>query len=330
MIAPKKEQEIHWLMISSIPPGNTGGAEIHMKRLLEAFAGMGNVHASYLKAPSPDLPCDVIHTHGSLFRPALIAPILRKKNPPLWIHTAHGFTFDRMKACREWTWLGGYQAALREQYALDRADLVALVHPGLSNSPLLRLRKWRGKKIFVCGNGYDSQPIEIAEDAISRRWIYVGRIFDVVKNGKLLYEILEAALQLEIDLVPGDQTRSHARVFPAGVLSHEETQRKISRSAGLLLTSKYEGLPLVVLEALGQGVPVVCTKVGGLSTLPEGIRGLTFCEPRAQAFAEAVEMSPLSPLPIRLENAALNRQRLDTWSDVALRLVQHARDSLGI
>lgn len=41
-----------------------------------------------------------------------------------------------------------------------------------------------------------------------------------------------------------------------------------------LLTSNYEGLPMVIIEALASGVPVVSSKVGGVTELLDGSNGI--------------------------------------------------------
>ena len=57
----------------------------------------------------------------------------------------------------------------------------------------------------------------------------------------------------------------------------------------LLLASRLEGLPNVLIEAQGMGIPVVTTGVGGmLETYIDGVTGLTAQPPTAEALAAAV------------------------------------------
>jgi glycosyltransferase involved in cell wall biosynthesis len=68
----------------------------------------------------------------------------------------------------------------------------------------------------------------------------------------------------------------------------EAIEPAIAAADVLVLPSKIEGIPLVTLEALALGTPLVATRVGGLPDL-EGEEGVTLVEANDfDAFAEAV------------------------------------------
>jgi glycosyltransferase involved in cell wall biosynthesis len=103
------------------------------------------------------------------------------------------------------------------------------------------------------------------------------------------------------------------------------------------LASEIEGLPLVVLEAMSQGVPVVATDVGGMpEAVIDGVTGLLI-QPRDSAgLAEAItRILSDSELALRMRNAALARfeqrftmqRMLEAHRDLYLRLVGTAPDA---
>jgi glycosyltransferase involved in cell wall biosynthesis len=113
--------------------------------------------------------------------------------------------------------------------------------------------------------------------------LFVGRL-DTQKLPTLFIQIAATLLDVKVRIV-GDGPLSYAlqmkvfsdfhelsrRLVWTGALSHEDTQLEFLKSAQsvFLLTSIFEGVPIVVLEALGTGTPVVTTKCGGIHEIIE-------------------------------------------------------------
>ena len=304
--------------------------EVHARSLARELSKLG-VEVTLSSDPR-DLPkslddsrWDVVHTHGSGV-PIKLNP---KKGRAVRVHTLHGTTFGRMAACREWYWLGGYQAAARELAALFGSDVVLSVHSGLSLYALAeRLKKTRA----VCSNGWDSQEekmdvVHVLPEALGERllkvmpfWLYVGRGADPVKNIHGLARAIKLVPDLQWVAIPGDGFEHEPRVLRAGVLSTGQISKVFEISKGLVLPSFYEGQSLTVLEALAHGVPVVATRVGGIAAMPAAIEGLVTTDSFApQSIADALRAAEkfLNDPESRVRRAEINQKLLPKWASVA-------------
>jgi len=75
-----------------------------------------------------------------------------------------------------------------------------------------------------------------------------------------------------------------------------------------LLTSRFEGMPCAVVEAIGCGLPVVTTNVGEVGRIVvNGATGMVVAERTAGALAEALDQVLARPA--------------ETWRDACLRAV---------
>jgi glycosyltransferase involved in cell wall biosynthesis len=204
---------------------------------------------------------------------------------------------------------------------------------------LLGAARRLGKVTDACGNGWDSarEPVALSPELEARLtqaapyFCFVGRGGDAVKNTSLIEEAMAGErLRKHLVAVPGDGFGERATKI--GVLDSGQVLSVLRGSQGLLLPSHYEGMPLVALEALGHGVPVYASRVGGLATLDDSLQGLTFLEAEdARPWREALEAALGSPehgeRP-RVERARVNRMHLKTWAQVAdsaVAAVQKAR-----
>ncbi len=74
-----------------------------------------------------------------------------------------------------------------------------------------------------------------------------------------------------------------------GSLPREEAMRLTAESGAMLMTSRWEGLPLAPLEAMAMGVPVVAPAVSGIPEIVDsGINGILVESRNPEDFAQAL------------------------------------------
>lgn len=325
-----------WLQWSSNDLKNgLGGVEVHARSLMRELNHLGVQCVISKDARDLEGSWDVVHTHGSQIPSLLrIKSLLKKK---IWIHTLHGSTIERMRACKEWTWAGGYRAFCKEVEAVSLASGILSIHPKMN---LYRLAQFLNKPIQICGNGWDASlksadlPIELIQkiNESNRCWAYIGRGWDTMKDSQSIMALLELDPTLKLVIAPGGGFADHPRIIKTGNLTSEQIRSLLNLVKGLVLSSVYEGLPLVVLEALALGVPVVCTDVGGISTLDPNLAGF-FVVPNLGLGKNGIQLLDKMRKAESLKGSLMERSQhnqslLMTWSDVAKRCLDFVSSKL--
>jgi glycosyltransferase involved in cell wall biosynthesis len=150
---------------------------------------------------------------------------------------------------------------------------------------------WPDKRVVAIANGIDCAAIQAAASGPSD--LVVPGPVNVCFSGRLVpvkrVEVFVAAARLVCDAYPGryrfyvlgdgplrapledqaEQLHLGSDCVFTGFLS--EALPVLRRMAALVLTSDHEGTPMVALEALALGVPVVAHAVGGLVPLLESV-----------------------------------------------------------
>lgn len=123
--------------------------------------------------------------------------------------------------------------------------------------------------------------------------------------------------------------RSRHRVTLLGRVDAWTRDRLLCEASAVLVPSRVlangrsEGMPMIALEALATGVPVIASAVGGLRSLTAATR-VRSDDPRALAAA----IDRVLAAPPRSHELAASVSHL-TWRDVALRLLKHAGCEAG-
>ena len=223
---------------------------------------------------------DLIHLHvsekGSVLRKILLLLLAKAFGKPALMH-AHGCEFqpfhDSLPA-----WLRDWVNA-----ALQQADGFIV----LSES-------WRAYYIAHCG--LDSRrvtvlpnPVQIPEQVPNRanrqrvHFVFLGRVgqrkgaFDLIEAWATLSADCRSKAQLTL-AGDGELARAQAliesrkltaSVHLTGWIEAEQRHQLLQSADVFVLPSYNEGLPMAMLEAMGWGLPVISTPVGGI---PEWIK----------------------------------------------------------
>ncbi len=276
---------------------------------------------------------DLIHFH---------LPLLPPLDSPLpHVVTVHTPMLTDTAAIREgllWPPLARLNARLFsrrcEQWHLDRADLLTTVSSRVAEE-LARHYRLGERRPVVLPNGVDSRffafaPLEQREPVI----LYVGRL----GHRKGLPRLLDAFARLRrrdlrLLLLGDGPLRSRLlrraialgvadRVRFAGFAGRRTVRDWLRRAACLVHVPDYEGFPLVLLEAMACGTPIVTTPIGALADLPPR-PPLFVAEPDAEAVAETVERLFATPglTALRVAAARALVEREYDWEVVADRLL---------
>jgi teichuronic acid biosynthesis glycosyltransferase TuaC len=219
---------------------------------------------------------DLIHAHGMFNPPAgLVAKLLSQKLNIPYVVTCHGSDINLL------------MENAKELYidVLGNADKVIFVSNALLNNA--KLLGYSGKNAVVIPNGIDPKifkPLDKEkikkELGLNKKVVgYVGNL-KYVKRADKFSEIFEnIALKQEVEfLVVGDgELRENVekeckhkslKVKLVGRVPNDDVPYYMNAMDVMILPSRNEGWPCVVLEAQACGVPVVGSSNGGI---PEAI-----------------------------------------------------------
>ena len=298
-----------------------------------AVAGLGRLAALLARGE-----VDLVHVHcasGASFARKLVAvELARAAGRPCVLHVHGGDFAVKLRAPGLLGRL--YRRAFR--HALEGATAVVALTPGWADE----LRRWGAiRRLVVVPNSPDlpasanghrrpeSQPYVL----------YLGHLYRV----KGLFELLDAfaALRsrrpelrlvlagesLRPDDVPSEALLAYASergldpscVDLPGWVDGEAKADLLASSACVVLPSHREGLPLVLLEAMAAGRPVVATSVGGVpEAVRDGIEGLLVQPRDPGGLAAAIERVLDDPSLADSLGRAGRRRVLEEYSAAAV------------
>lgn len=226
----------------------------------------------------------VVHSH--MFHANIYARILRMMAPmPLLISTIHS-TYERSrrsKSTAEITW---------RELAYTLTDRLSNMTTQISKVGLeryLRIGAIKADKALRMPNGVDFSKFTLPKNEEEKmrcyspeggapfRWLAVGRL-EKAKNYQLMIHtariLLNEGLKFHLDIV-GDGTQRELLQTMVKELdltsvvtllgTRNDIPHLMHRAQGYIMSSDWEGLPLVLIEAAASGLVIVATDVGANS-----------------------------------------------------------------
>ena len=181
---------------------------------------------------------------------------------------------------------------------------------------------WHKLHIIHCGVRPDRYVRAVDKPKTGKDLVFVGRL-TAIKGLRVLMEAFALARaqvpDLTLTFVGDGDDKEHLRLLAtpfgdavrfAGFLSQDAVAEALAQSDMLVLPSFAEGLPVVLMEALASGTPVICTQVAGVGELVEhGVSG--FCVPAGDAETLAARIITLAEdADLRVRMGAAGRAKV--------------------
>ena len=193
------------------------------------------------------------------------------------------------------------------------------------------------KFVFI-SNGYDKNKFLPEGDTNNKingkiKFLSIGFLHKI-KGHSILIKAFDAVSKensnVELNIIGDGPERKNLhdlvkkfnlddRVKLAGSVPHSEIPKWINLSNFLVLPSLNEGMPTVMLEALGCGKPVIATKVGGIPEIINEKIGVLVDKDNPDSLAQGL----LSAINQRWDNEyILNYSKDYSWQNIAIKILK--------
>ena len=282
-----------------VPPGPAPTHRFHAVKAADLPHALGNVAPSMLAAILSD-DWDVLHAHAYGYFPTFAGAFGRLLGRAPLVITPHA---DPGRAsARKWAFDRFVPLA-----TLRRADrLIALTHREATYLASLGVSPDR---IVVIPNGVDAAEFDggparsRASEGVTA--LFAGRCYPQQKGLEFLLRavaLLPNETKVRLRIV-GEDWGGRAVLLPlarhlgiedrvvfVGPLDRPSLLREYAAADVFVLPSLFDSFPIALLEAMAAGLPVVATRVGGVSEVVEDGQTGILVEPRdAAALAQAID-----------------------------------------
>jgi glycosyltransferase involved in cell wall biosynthesis len=239
----------------------------------------------------------------------------------------------------------------RLERKVEHAEFVVCISD-FGRSQLMGLvdgRLWPAIHVVRCGvsaNWLDDPPDRSGHDPGRFEVLHVGRLVRLKGQAVLLEALADLrarGVPAHLVIVGDGPERARLERLAAelelsdalrlvGAVGQEEIRRHCAAADAFCLSSFAEGVPVVLMEGMATGLPVVATRVGGVAELVEdGVSGLLVTPGRSDLIADALEQLWSDPDGRRRMGAAGRRSVLDGFlaEASAERLAELFERSLG-
>lgn len=164
------------------------------------------------------------------------------------------------------------------------------------------------------------------------RLLFVGRLAPQKKVGRLLEMMQKISVPCALTIVGDGEEESllkstaHAlgvneRVAFLGKQSGDALLAQYKGAHAFVISSDVEGMPLVVLEAMAAGLPVIASDVLGLHELVDGV-GILVSEPYPESFARVIDgLYRDTKMYRRLATQSRTQASRYTWDAAVLQMI---------
>jgi glycosyltransferase involved in cell wall biosynthesis len=282
---------------------------------------------------------DLVHAHGHPYLSSLAAAKLAKRYGKPFVLTQHN-TFIEYNGI--WDNIEKVNDAAVGKQTIKTAERIIVISKATKNY-VLRLGA-DSKKISVIYNGVDLERFKlmpeakervrgklgIPEDAVIaltvRRLVYKNGIdtllesarIAIKENPKVVFLVVGKGPDFEDVKTRIAELGIEKKFILAGFVSDEDLPSYYNAADFFVLPSKSgEGLPLVALEAMACGLPVIATDVGGIGEIMIKGFGKLVAPSKPSALAEAVvEFAGMKSAGLRLKLRQIMTEKYSWDSNV--------------
>ncbi len=294
-IAPKLKLGVYRLAIRREPHPVDSVTALHFLRLARS------------------LKPDVLHGHGA--KAGAFVRLKGKSKKSIRVYTPHGGSLHYPPG----TLKGGAYARM-ERALMNRTDL-CLFESAFARDTYLRVVGKPAGLVRCVFNGVTASefdPVSVAEDATDV--VYVGE-FREIKGADLL---IQAVARLRADGKPvtltlagdGEETEALKALVSrlnlgdaVRFIGHVRARFGFSKGRLLVVPSRGDSMPYVVIEAAAAGIPMVAASVGGIPEILGPHTSGLFVANSVGAMADAIEIA-LADMDATRERARNLRERI--------------------